>query len=350
MSDYEEFGYDMYVDKEREVEYLADTGLCGGFMRMTPVPPRHTQYGGYYNPQQKCNMPSYGYRSKFPYEVKKDIFETLTVKECQILNNVRYTSSKEDIEEYVEIIQKLINMGVFDDVPVDTHESVLNRYGQMKVNPCSSSTCETCVACDDECEEESDCDDKDNSSDSSTKREIVITQAFELRNNFIYHDRYIRSSEDCEVPNQSFEIGIDDPEKPINYSTVSDMFTTILRICLDHVVERTAAINMVMELMSEIGDEADSTLIAYCDSDCAEKLKDYIDTLYNNEIKVTLIGAPDDHVIGIRVNLPGNEMVAIPLVLHVMSYLWADIPNSYDATPTPPSSDGFDVRRVLDLI
>ena len=352
MSDYEEFGYDMYVDKKREAEYLADTGLCGGFMRMPPVPPHHTSYDGYYYPQ-KCSIPSNGYRPKYPDEVKNDIFDTLTVKECQILNNVRYNSSKEDIEEYVGIIQKLINMGVFDDVPVDTHERVLNRYGQMKINPCPSSTCGTCgtcAACDNKCKEtESDCDD-DNSSDSSTKREIVLTQAFEFRKNFIHHDSYIRSTEDCEVPNQSFEIGIDDPEKPINYSTVSDMFTTILRICLDHVVERTAAINMVMELMSEIGDEANSTLIAYCDSDCAEKLKDYIDILYNNEIKVTLIGAPDDHVIGIRVNLPGNEMVAIPLVLHVMSYLWADIPNSYDATPTPPSSDGFDVRRVLDLI
>ena len=281
--------------------------------------------------------------------IRSEIENTLTAAEYKTLIGTRFISGKDTIIKYRDVLTKLIDAGVFDDVSVDTHENVINRYGQMKVNPWPSSTCETCVACDDDCDEtESDCDD-DNSSDSSTKREIVLTQAFEFRKNFIHHDSYIRSTEDCEVPNQSFEIGIDDPEKPINYSTVSDMFTTILRICLDHVVERTAAINMVMELMSEIGDEANSTLIAYCDSDCAEKLKDYIDTLYNNEIKVAIIGAPD-HVIGIRVNLPGNEMVAIPLVLHVMSYLWADIPNSYDATPTPPSSDGFDVRRVLDLI
>lgn len=326
MSDYEEFGYDMYVDKEREAEYLADTGLCGGFMRMTPVPPHHTPYGGYYHPQKR-SIPSNGYRSKYPDEVKNDIFDTLTVKECQILNNVRYNSSKEDIEEYVGIIQKLINMGVFDDVPVDTHENVINRYGQMKINPCPSSTCGTCVACDNECDEtESDCDDDDDQPEDDTsivkKRELVLTDAFATRFDYNWHNDFMRRCADYEVTLSS-DIGIDDSTSPVYYSSIFKTLTTMVRIRLEDVVDRTKAINMVMKFLSVMYDESNSTLVVYCDSDDACGLEDWISTVYNDKIRHNLMGVPDN-ICGIRMELPNSKMIAIPFVLHVMSYLWSD--------------------------
>ena len=326
MSDYEEFGYDMYVEKERQAEYLADTGLGGGFMKTRPALPCRMPSGYNYYHSQECNLPEIGYRHKYPVEIKNEIFDTLTVKECQILNNVRYDSPKEDIEEYVEIIQKLINMGMFDDVPVDTHENVINRYGQMKINPWSASTCGTCVACDNECEEaESDCDDDDQSEDDTSivkKRELVLTDAFETRLDYNRHNNFMRHCADYEE-SLSDDIGIDDSDAPVYYSSIFETLTTIVRIRLEDVVDRTKAINMVMKFLSFMYDESNSVLVIYCDSDDACGLEDWISTVYNDKIRHNLIGAPDN-ICGIRVELPHSKMIAIPFVLHVMSYLWSD--------------------------
>ena len=54
----------------------------------------------------------------YGYEVterRAKLLDKVTGSEAEILRNTTFTSSKKDIEEYVEIINKLIKAGVFDD-------------------------------------------------------------------------------------------------------------------------------------------------------------------------------------------------------------------------------------------
>lgn len=54
----------------------------------------------------------------YGYEVperRTKILDKVTGSEAEILRNTTFTSSKKDIEEYVEIINRLLKAGVFDD-------------------------------------------------------------------------------------------------------------------------------------------------------------------------------------------------------------------------------------------
>lgn len=272
-------------------------------------------------------------KTKSVSAIRSEIENTLTAAEYKTLIGTRFISGKDTIIKYRDVLTKLIDAGVFDDASVDTHESVLNRYGQMKINPWPSSTCETCgtcgtcVACDDDCDEtESDYDDDDDQPEDDTsivkKRELVLTDAFETRLDYNRHNSFMRRCADYEET-LSDDIGIDDSDSPVYYSSIFEMLTTIVRIRLEDVVDRTKAINMVMKFLSVMYDESNSVLVVYCDSDDACRLEDWISTVYNDKIRHNLIGAPDN-ICGIRVELPNSNMIAIPFVLHVMSYLWSD--------------------------
>jgi hypothetical protein len=54
----------------------------------------------------------YGYEV---HERREKLLDKVTGSEAEILRNTTFTSSKKDIEEYIEIISKLLKAGVFDD-------------------------------------------------------------------------------------------------------------------------------------------------------------------------------------------------------------------------------------------
>lgn len=59
-------------------------------------------------------IPGFGHAQNNQGFVRDQIKETLTAKEYDILRRTRFTSGKDQIEAYVEIIQRLLKAGVFD--------------------------------------------------------------------------------------------------------------------------------------------------------------------------------------------------------------------------------------------
>lgn len=74
--------------------------------------------------------------------VRDQIKEILTAKEYDILRQTRFTSSKDQIEAYVEIIQRLLKAGIFDQRDMIT--PVKYTGGPVMVNTTSSSAEHTC--------------------------------------------------------------------------------------------------------------------------------------------------------------------------------------------------------------
>ena len=72
-------------------------------------------------------IPGFGHAQNNQGFVRDQIKETLTAKEYDILRKTRFTSGKDQIEAYVEIIQRLLKAGVFD------------QHGLTPLNPWGSS-------------------------------------------------------------------------------------------------------------------------------------------------------------------------------------------------------------------
>jgi hypothetical protein len=87
-------------------------------------------------------IPGFGHAQNNQGFVRDQIKETLTAKEYDILRRTRFTSGKDQIEAYVEIIQRLLKAGVFDQHGL----TPLNPWGSSptKVEADSSSAKQTC--------------------------------------------------------------------------------------------------------------------------------------------------------------------------------------------------------------
>lgn len=110
--------------------------------------------------------------------VRDQIKEILSAKEYDILRQTRFTSGKDQIEAYVEIIQRLLKAGVFDSHDLITPVKytgglggpVIVNAGTTTKPPTSTSSSEEHSCC-------GECDTSDNSFLTTLK--IVIDKAIE---------------------------------------------------------------------------------------------------------------------------------------------------------------------------
>lgn len=92
-------------------------------------------------------IPGFGHAQNNQGYVRDQIKEKLTAKEYDILRQTRFTSGKDQIEAYVEIIQRLLKDGVFDQhglTPFNPWGSKVDADTTTKTTTDSTSTEQTC--------------------------------------------------------------------------------------------------------------------------------------------------------------------------------------------------------------
>jgi len=113
---------DMIYNLMEEVKTKEELAGENGFMRNTSSrlpndPITGNTYKAYYYPM---GMNPASDEFVFPRGSKESIMQKCTAEEYYILQHVSYASNKKAIKKFVNILQRLLDEGEFDEAPVNT--------------------------------------------------------------------------------------------------------------------------------------------------------------------------------------------------------------------------------------